>query len=349
MAKIQNKSVAKKQLSIFEIPDSIIPVDKRIFYPDWANSPPNAETCITFNEKRVLTTGNIMTIVSRPGTGKTSTVCSIISSHINRDCDSLGFSVSLNGSRNKILYLDTEQSLQDTWGNWRKTLQRAGLEKPETDKRIIFVNIKAISIKDRMKFVEIIMVKNPDIGLIIFDGAGDFLMDTNSIPETCGFIDWINTFNPAISIVTSLHTNPETDKPRGHIGSELCRRAESVLLIRKIENGVREITSEFQHGKVRGDDDRLNSFFSYNTKADMFVSADYKKPQVKNVERKEKYLQLAIELFNGKTECSYSYLIDRIMNKKLVTETGAKHTLLTTLIKEHKIIKKNGNGYVFEV
>ena len=37
-------------------------------------------------------------------------------------------------------------------------------------------------------------------------------------------------------ILCVLHTNPGTDKARGHVGSSLQRKAESVLYVHKVEN-----------------------------------------------------------------------------------------------------------------
>ena len=89
-----SKKIGTKQIisenSLFDIPDSIIPIDKRIFYPDWTNQPPAQKAIITLQGNRILTIGNLLSIVSQPGVGKTSSFASLIASHLNPDCDSLG-------------------------------------------------------------------------------------------------------------------------------------------------------------------------------------------------------------------------------------------------------------------
>lgn len=333
----------KKTLNLFEIPDSIIPLDKRIFFPEWNNRPPQENTVITLAGKRLLTVGNLFTLVSKAGTGKTSVITSIIASYLNPDCNGLGFTVQLPVSRNKILYIDTEQTRQDTWEMWEQTYKRAGIKRPTIDNKIIFSNFKAINITERKATVEKILKENNDIGLILFDGAGDFVRDINSINEASEFIDWINTFNPNISIATSLHTNPNDEKPRGHIGSELCRRAGSVLLIKKLDEDIRQITTDFIYGKVRKDADKISAYYKWSESESMFVSAnDYTPPKAKENEKGEKYQQITKQLFAEKQEYSFSGLINKLMPIIGKDFDNSKQYFYSHL-KEKHIIKEGEN------
>lgn len=339
----QDKVSKLRQTNIFDLPDAIIPPDKRVFYPDWTNQPPVQETVITANSKRVLTVGNLLAFCSKAGVGKSSLCEAITASLINPHCDSLGFSVALKEYRRKVLYLDTERTIQDTWNAWERTYRRAGMKAPNIDKRVLFANLKAVSIPDRKKYVEQILNKNPDIGLIIFDGAGDFIRDTNSIAESCDFIDWINTFNPNISLVFSLHTNPRDDKPRGHIGSELCRRAESVFLVRKLDDGVREITTTFEYGKVRNDNDVISSYYRYSDNVQMFITTDYTPPKVISQEKQQEYSEMAEKIFEGRTECSTNYIVGKICEA-----TGKIEPTSRTIFYRHfkdKLVQMNGTGW----
>jgi len=344
-----SKKIGTKQIisenSLFDIPDSIIPIDKRIFYPDWTNQPPAQKAIITLQGNRILTIGNLLSIVSQPGVGKTSSFASLIASHLNPDCDSLGFKVELPVNRNKILYIDTEQTRTDTWEMWEQTYTRAGIKKPTIDKKLIFVNFKAISVGERKKAVEEILNKNSDIGLVMFDGAGDFVRDINSIIEATDFIDWINTFNPNISLATSLHTNPKTDKPRGHIGSELYRRSGAQLLIKKLDdNATREITTNFEHGKVRKDNDSVSAYFKWSEEEKMFVSASFEKPpDAKKQNMKHIELVKKIYAFNKKEIMSHTELKTAIMNMRKNDENTAKGFIRQSLM---PLLEKVGaSGY----
>jgi len=334
----------QQQGKLFDIRDNIIPEDKRLFLPDWNNKPPQQQNIITVQGKRVLTTGNLLSIVSKPGVGKTSLCEGAIASILNPVCDSLGFNVSLLGQRHKVLFIDTERTIHDTWNSWERTYTRAGIKKPTIDKRVIFANFKAVNINERKKHVEKILADNWEIGLIIFDGAGDFIRDTNSIPETAEFIDWINTFNPVISIVATLHTNPRDGKPRGHLGSELCRRSESVFLVQKIENGrVREITTSFEFGKVRNDDDEISYFYKYSEHDQMFISTDHTPKKSIAVEKEAKYKDITEQIFKGRIECSTSHIITEIAKISEISDEAAKQSFYRNYT--DKLLQKSGQGW----
>ena len=321
MAKVQKKSEVAKIVpeiaistpSLFDIPDNILVGDKRIYYPDWDNKPPPTIPIITIDDKRVLSQGGYLAFISKPGAGKSSICEAIVASAVNPGCDSLGITASLTSNRNKCLYIDTERTPQDTWLSWQRTMQRADINKPAIDKRVIFCNYKAIPVAERIAYTEKILNDNPEIGLVLFDGAADFVVDVNSIYDTVKFTDWINSFNPLISQVMTLHTNPESNKPRGHIGSELSRRAESVFLLRKVDDdGVRELTTNFEHGKVRNDNDNINIYYKWADNHSMFISTEYKAPPPRTIEHEKELNTLVNQMFEGKTQLTYGAMIDFI-------------------------------------
>jgi len=337
MAKIQKLKENTPAPSLFDLPDNILVGDKRVFYPDWNNQPPPSEPIISIDNKRVLSQGGYMAIVSRAGAGKSSICEAIISQVINPQCDALGFQVSLTDNRYKCLYIDTERTVQDTWYSWERMMRRAKVEKPEIDKRITFANLKAVAVSERICYTEKLLKDNPEIGLVLFDGCSDFVMDVNSIQDTVKFSDWINSYNPLISEVITLHTNPTDNKPRGHLGSELLRRAESVMLLRKIDDTVREITTKFEFGKVRNDDDSISIFYQWCASHNMFISTDYTPPKPVNLDREEGYKELVSKIFEGRTQVSYGYMLGIIMEQKQVKDERAKKIVQ---VMQNKHIKK---------
>ncbi len=337
-----DKGKQKKQINenLFEIQESIIPEDKRIFYPCWNNKPKEAETVILFDKSRFLTTGNLSSLISKPGTGKSSICEAIIAKYINPECDGLGFKVSLKGFRNKILYIDGERTIFDTWKSWERMMERGELSKPKIDKRVIIVNFKAIGVNERIEFATNVLTKNNDLGLIIFDGAADFVIDTNSINEATLFKDWVNTFNPLISTLTTLHTNPTDDKGRGHLGGEIMRRSESILLLRKIDKNTREITANFKYGKIRNDDDNVSHYYSWNDDKGMFLSTEYTPANKKDNSKKHKELLKKILEYTGKDELTNSDILQSLMNmRKESTKAANEKYIQRNLI----TLRNNGN------
>ena len=336
MAKLQNKDQTTKIIpeiaistpSLFDIPDNILVGDKRLFYPTWDNRPLPTIPIITIDDKRVLSQGGYLAFISKPGAGKSSICEAIVASAVCPSCDSLGITVSLTSIRNKCLYIDTERTPQDTWLSWQRTMQRAAITNPEINKRIIFVNFKAIPVTERIAYTEKILTDNPEIGLVLFDGAADFVIDVNSMYDTIKFTDWINSFNPLISQVFTVHTNPSDQKPRGHIGSEILRRAESVFLLEKIldnpDDNVRMLTSNFTNGKVRNDSDNITIYYKWADNHSMFISTEYKAPPPRTIEHEKELNTLAAEMFDGKTQLNYAAMIGFIKSKKTVGDERCK-------------------------
>lgn len=295
------------------------------FCPNWENQPPPQKTVIKFQGKGVLTVGNILCFVSRPGTGKSSICEGIVAKYMNPECDGFGFDVALSIERPKILLFDTERSYEDTWNSWKRTYNRAGTKKPEINKNVFYFNIKYNSSAERKTFVETKLKEHPDTGLILFDGAGDFVNDLNNPQETSKLIDWLNSFNPLIAIITTIHSNTTDDdyKPRGWVGSELCRRAESVLVIRKVaaNKNIREISSVFAHGKNRNDNDAMTSYYEWNDDKKMFISTENVSETAHQNKKEIECQQLLNVIFNECPNIKYSVACQKIQeHKKLENE-----------------------------
>jgi len=293
------------QTDLFSIKQPILPKDKRIFIPSWSNEPPFIEPIITFNDIPILTLGNLTLICAGSGVGKSALMEVIASSWLMiKQFDTIGFRTKLPYEKDKILYIDSERSTRQNWISWKRTLTRAGINKPDVDERLIYINVRKYPILDRKDFINAFLNDNNDIRLILIDSIGDYLIDKNSIHDTIAIIDWLNSFNPYISVVLTLHTNPTNPKPTGHLGSYLLNKVDACLLIRKTldKQGTREITTDFEFGKVREGKDTGNSkFMVFDDKYEMFLSTEYIPPTEGEQEQiqKQKDIDLVASLFNG--------------------------------------------------
>jgi hypothetical protein len=72
--------------------------------------------------------------------------------------------------------------------------------------------------------------------LVIVDGISDLMYNTNDIAESDSIVGRLMALSTDYSchILRVLHTNPDSDKARGHIGSTLQRKAETVLFVHKV-------------------------------------------------------------------------------------------------------------------
>ena len=315
-----SNKVKQIQQTIFDIKDSFIPNDKRVYYPSWDNAPPHQISVVKWNETHLLSKGGILCLCAKSGVGKSSLMEAFVSNHLNDNADSLGIKIDLSAERNKILICDTERSQWESHKAWLKLMKRAnivqgeglqnqGLNQPEN--KVIFANLKALGVLEKKDFVNKILVENTDIGMIVFDGSSDFVINTNDNVESSRFIDWINTFNPNIALMFTIHTNPNDDKPRGHLGGELWRKSESVLLATR-QDQLFTLTTDFSSGKNRHAE-HITWNYRYCDDEDMFVSTDESPKSTKKSE--EKYGQMALDIWDNKPTMYFTDIVEAIAKK----------------------------------
>ena len=246
--------------------------EEPFFIPDWNNKPPHKEPALKLNDVNVLSYQNISCIIASPGAGKSSTMESIVSSVINKESDNLGFSTTVNS----VLYIDFERTETDVWNSFYRTMQRAKVQQGTNIENVKIVSFRNISTaqKRKKKIEEILELKGYEI--LLLDGIGDLVNDTNSLYEAIECKNWVryitSTYNT--SIFTTLHPNKGTATPRGHIGSEILREAENVLLIEINKDKSRTITTDFANGKSRNGD-HANSSFVWSDEFRMFVGTEF--------------------------------------------------------------------------
>ena len=72
--------------------------------------------------------------------------------------------------------------------------------------------------------------------LVVIDGIADLMYNSNCIEESDAVVGELMTLSTEYNchIMNVLHTNPNSDKARGHIGSTLQRKAETMIYVRKV-------------------------------------------------------------------------------------------------------------------
>lgn len=243
-----------------------------VFIPDWDNEPEEMPAVLKLNNTAILSFQNITSLIATPGVGKSSVCEAILSCHLNPKADNLGFEgdPSFKGA----IYVDYERTNGDVWKSFWRMARRAGISKGETIEKVKIAGLRAVSkLSDRMATIESLLEEHPS-SLLILDGAGDTVNDTNDLDQVIEARNWMRaiTVKYGVSIFTTLHPNPKEDKPRGHIGSEICRESETVLLAKNYD-GTRILTSDFDYGKMRNGP-HVKAAFEWSDDTMMFVSAN---------------------------------------------------------------------------
>jgi hypothetical protein len=106
---------------------------------------------------------------------------------------------------------------------------------------------------ERLKLVEHAIENTPKLGVVVIDGIRDLITSINDEAESTNMasklLEWTERYN--IHIVVILHENPGSDKARGHIGTELTNKAETVITVQidKYDDDVSIVSAGFCRNK----------------------------------------------------------------------------------------------------
>jgi hypothetical protein len=203
--------------------------------------PPPEEPCIySIGGIEVAHPGNLGTITAQQASGKSSGISAGMASAFIPDgseADCLGW-ISRNPHGYAILHFDTEQSRKDHDNLIRRAIRRAGINEPPPWLRSW--SVAGWDTKDMIDALEAVMrqAKNDFGGIhsIWLDGVADYVSSPNEEAECVALVRRLHGLASEYYtfIWNVLHLNPGSDfKSRGHLGSQIERKAETVLQLKK--------------------------------------------------------------------------------------------------------------------
>jgi hypothetical protein len=316
-----------------------------IFSPTWDNQPPHTEPTLVLDGTRVGSKGNTTAIVAGGGAGKSATVEAICSRAIYPGANAFGFDVQISDT-GTVLYIDTERSREDHHTSWRRFAKRAGLSPGDPrEVRMRWFNFKTVpTVAARWKELwRLLDEYRPE--LVLLDGIGDFLVDVNDAEEVSTHITLLQAEAESrqFSLVVTIHPNPKTDKARGHLGSEIWRRAEAMLniLVDKATD-IRTISSKGDLGKIRSGSP-VEASFRWDDTTGMHVSCE--SPAAgKSPSTRAKLAELADSLYANKVSYTYSDLVTAISETTGTGKDNAIKKLNRMKSSEMEIIVKHLDG-----
>ena len=253
--------------------------------------------------------------------------------------------------RNKanVLYFDTEQSKYHLQLAVKRICRQLQNELPNN---LFSYGLRKEKPKDRLELIEYAVANTPNLGFVVIDGVRDLITSINDESEASemasNLLKWTEEYG--IHIIVVLHENPGSEKARGHLGTELTNKAETVVTI-AVDNENENI-SIVSPGSCRNKP--FDPFaFEINEKGMPIVLPEY---QVKLKQSKNKKLDLiALDVdqqlkiiktaFSAKTELKYNDLKEHIKNaifvihKKPLGENKIKEFI--SYLKEEGVISQS--------
>lgn len=324
---------------------------------DFNNPPPVAQMVVSVNDVPLGTQGNILCITGGEGTGKSNYVTALIAGAIgqsdnNKDkvMDTLGVSVCENSKRKAILFYDTEQSEVQTYKNITNLLRCCGRETMPEYLKVYCLT--GMSRKERLQAIIQSMDKFHyqfrGIHMVVIDGIADLIKGANDETESIAVVEELYRLTGIYNtcIVTILHFIPSGLKLRGHLGSELQRRAAAILLIEKDTDPSVSVVKAL---KVR-DGSPLDvpiMQFAWDKDAGMHVYLGEKPKEEKEKRKEDELVAVARDIFGRQDFITYVDLAEQIQAILDVKERTAKSYI--KFMREKEIIRKDPSNQSYYI
>jgi hypothetical protein len=258
----------------------------------------------------VCTPGNLTTITSAVKTGKSAVIGSMAAAAMphSMDSDLLGFD-SANKEGRALIWVDSEQSLDDFWHSVSRALRRAGLQKPPA--WLHAYCLTGLGCKQGWSCVLEALKRGADehdgIHSLHLDGVADFVLDVNDAGESNSFTAALHglAIEYDCPVIGVIHFNPGSEKSRGHLGSQLERKAESNLALEKDsdETTVLYSTKNRRAGIPKSHGPR----FKFDVEAGMHISVQSRQ-SAKDAVMRDELMALARDIFAEHPAMRYSEL-----------------------------------------
>ena len=316
---------------------------------DYENPPDASKSIVAVNGVPLGTQDNLLCITGGEGTGKSNYVAAILTGTLGTERlpaeRTLGLEITPNPNGLAVLHYDTEQSEAQLHKNLGKTLQRASLK--NVPKFYHSLYLASLSRKDRLKLIresmDLFYHKHGGIHLVVIDGIADLIRSANDETESIAIVDELyrlaGIYNTCIICV--LHFVPNGIKLRGHIGSELQRKAAGILSIEKDDNPEYSVVKAL---KVRDGSplDVPMMLFGWDKDEDMHVYCGEKSKEDKEKRKSDELLLVIKSAFRTKLRLSYQELCEVLTREMEIKDRTAKKYI--AYMKEQRILTQDING-----
>jgi len=234
----------------------------------------------------------------------------------------------------RIIIFDTEQAPYHVRKVAKRIHKLLEWNEKENSKQLKVFSLRELNTEERLKFVEGAII-DYKADLIFIDGIRDLVNDFNNVSECTDLVNLLMRLSSVYNchICSVLHTNKINKELRGHTGSELSNKSESVILVEKdgdisavSPKSCRNIPFEKFYFKIN--DEGLPA---------------YCEPEIK-LKNTDELKELFTEILPQSTIMRYTELRNKIKEHcKIKTDRGAEIKIDNAT--KQKIIAKNSIGH----
>lgn len=316
---------------------------------DIENPPPRPVPLLSLGDHVLCTAGNLSNVQAPAKAGKSAVIGAIIAAIFDgnrQGSDTLGFSAE-NPDGKALIHFDTEQSRHDHHALVRRSLIRARLDVPPP--WFMSYSVADMSIPERLAALEMTIEQggreHGGVFAVIVDGIADLVFDPNDSAECFALVGHLHALaiKHEAAILTVLHENPGAveGKTRGHLGSQLERKAETNLRLAKDSSGITTIFAErARHAYIPKD---AGACFQWSDAAGMHVSCGDAR-EIKRTANRAKMEEEVGKVFMAVDSMGHGELVGAIEEALVLKERAAKQRIQNWTA-EGVILKGLGGKY----
>jgi len=215
-------------------PEAVLLKELRINPTDELKPPQAAWKQVNDNDIVLGTLGNFSLIIGKAKSRKSFFINIAVSTVLSEDVILNQFKGVLPSEQSTVLYFDTEQGKYHVQLALKRICEQINISEP-TNLQVF--GLRSLNPSERLKIIEYAIYNTPNLGFVIIDGIKDLINSINDEAEATmiasKLLKWTEEKN--IHIITVLHQNKSDNNARGHIGTELINKAETVLSVTKNE------------------------------------------------------------------------------------------------------------------
>ena len=293
---------------------------------DLSEQLPDPQPIVRIWGNLIASRGNVSTVVGLANSRKTFLTAAVASGFLSSS-DFLGFDTPATG---KVVYIDTEQARAHVHKVARRILRSIGLPTDRNHDQLVVAALRELTPDQRREATgEILRRYKPD--LLILDGVADLCNDPNDLHEsealTCELMRWSSEYDNHILCV--LHSNPGGEKARGHLGSALLRKSETVMLV-KADGDTSVVSPQYCRNEPFTE-------FAFQINASGL-------PELCGIPAPQPKENVFAEIMEAGKVYAHSELIEMLMEAVDLKEGSAK-SKISRAVKAGTIVKNQAGGY----
>ena len=221
-----------RQMEIDRIEERISP-----YIIDMSKQLPDEQPLISIDGNCICSRGNISAICGEAKSKKTFLASALVASAMAIPYNKLNNFKNVDKDMDmNVLWVDTEQGERHV----RRVIERistmtgAKMGGSASEPRLMTLSLRELSPTERYSIMLDTIARYP-FDLIVIDGIADLQRNTNDLEESDALVGALMSLSTKTNthILCVLHTNPGSDKARGHLGSSLQRKAETVIYVHR--------------------------------------------------------------------------------------------------------------------